>query len=559
MKKITLILISLSAAVSIQAQREVTSRLDKVTVYPSHALVEKSVRVNLVKGDNKFIITDNATTFSKDNLHFMQQEDFFITSVNLKDVNKSFNQAAKEKFSANVYSQITALNDKAEKIRLQIKDNNRLIAAYNQQLNALNNLKAVKNTQAIDTVSILKEQFEFQRQEGVKLNSLIAKAQKENEELGFNLIRTEDELENMIKQNNGNCLLTTKSKNIIVNIYSNRNMTADLQYDYLVSSVASNYSYDVNLNENLHTAVFNLKTAVQQFTNENWKDCSIVFSTNEGGWAGEDAELYTWYLNNTPQYQATKMKKAEKAVLTSNMAAARYDTQAADADIVMSSYSKEASEMPVIEAVASAENLTLGREYTLNTEQSVASNDKPQVIPLTFDTVKAEFKHFATPKNTEKVYYTALLPDWEDAGLQNTGCDIFLNGKYIAKSYINTSSAKDTMKFSAGEDKSVKITRKVRKSTPDKGFLSSNVEETVSVVIVVKNTKNQAVDLEIKDQIPVSQNADIKVTVADSGGGNLNNATGIIKWNITMQPKQTKEIKFSYTVKYPKDFNLILN
>ena len=78
-------------------------------------------------------------------------------------------------------------------------------------------------------------------------------------------------------------------------------------------------------------------------------------------------------------------------------------------------------------------------------------------------------------------------------------------------------------------------------------------------MIVVKNTKNQAVDLEIKDQIPVSQNADIKVTVADSGGGNLNNATGIIKWNITMQPKQTKEIKFSYTVKYPKDFNLILN
>lgn len=556
MKRLILGAVILSLSLTSMAQNEVKSKLEKVTVYPNSALVEKTAKVSLVKGENKFIITDNATTFSKNNLHFSQDEDFFITSVNLKDVNKSYNQASKETFSPTVYNQVVNLKDKLEKTKLQIKDNNRLIATYNQQLTALNNLKAIKNTQAIDTVKTLQEQFAFQREEGVKLNTLIAKAQKENEELGFVQTQLEDELENLVKQHNGNCNLTTKSKNIIINIYSNRNMTATLHYDYLVSSVASNYSYDVNLNEIMHNAVFSLKTDIQQSTNENWKDCNIVFSTNEGGFAGEDAELYTWYLNNNQVYTQNNAKKFKSRMTANNVASARGETMLYATE---TSADYEIEEEFSLGSVSSAENLTLSREYTLNTKQSIGSNDKALTIPLTFDTAKVDFKHFSTPKAIEKVYYTALIPDWEDLGLQNTNCDVFLNGKYIAASYINTNSTKDTMKFSAGEDNNVKIARKVRKTSPDKGFLSSNVEETVTIVLNIKNTKNQTVDLEIKDQVPVSQNADIKITNVDKGEGNLNSNTGIIKWNIQLAPKETKELKFSYTVKYPKEFNLILN
>ncbi|MBO6272982.1 mucoidy inhibitor MuiA family protein, partial [bacterium] len=534
-------------------------RLDKVTVYPNSALVEKSVKVNLQKGSNKFIITDNATEFSKQNLHFAQNEDFFITSVNLKDVTKSFNQVAKENFTPNVYNQITSLRDKLEKTESKITDNNLLISTYNQQKTALSNIKAVKNPQAIDTVKTLQDQFAFQREEGIKLNALIGKAKKENEELRFEKTQLEDELESLIKQYNGNCNLTSKSKNITVNIYSNRNMTATLHYDYLVSGVFCDYSYDVNLNEQDKNAVFNLKTNVQQSTGENWKDCEIVFSTNQGGWAGEDQELYTWYLNNEPKVQYVGAKMYKSRAVANSVKTTTVNLMAESGDTEYTVDAEESFDAAPMLSVAASENLTLSKEYTLNTQQAVSSADKALTIPLTFDTVKAEFKHFSTPKAAEKVYYTALLPDWEELTLQNASCDIFLNGKYIAKSYINTNSVKDTLKFSAGEDKGVKTIRKVRKSSPDKGFLSSNVEETVTVTINVENTKSQTVDLEIKDQIPVSQNADIKITNVDKGEGNLNSNTGIIKWNLQLAPKETKQLQFSYTVKYPKEFSLILN
>ncbi len=559
MKKIGILIGLLMIVCGLQAQKEVKSKLVKVTVYPNAALVEKSTRINLIKGENKFVITDNATTFNRDNLHFAQNEDFFITSVNLKDINKSFNQACKDNFLPNISTQIINLNDKVQQNKQKLADNNLLISTYRQQLSALTNLKAVKNTQAMDTIKTLKEQFEFQKEESIKLNNLIAKVQKENKELNFQLSKMEDELEDLIKQNNDNCNLTTNSKNIIISIYSNRNMTAELQYDYLVYSVASNYAYDVMLDENLHNAIFNLKANVTQWTNENWKNCNIVFSTNDAKIVGEDRELYTWYLNNQPIYREYAKGRSTKMAMNSNVMMAK-STQT---DVVSEEEFMESEgtldEVVYIESGATFENLTLSKEYTLNIRQSISSGDKVQTIPLVFDTTKAEFKHFSTPKNMEKVYYTALLPDWEDLQLLDVNCDIFLNGKYIAKSYINTNSTKDTMKFSAGEDNGVKISRKVRKSSPDKGFLTSNVETTVTVTLNIKNTKDNVIDLEIKDQIPISQDANIKITNVENLEGALNSSTGIIKWNLRLQPKQTKELKFSYTVKFPKEYNLNLN
>lgn len=559
MKRVILIWLLFSFSVTLSAQNEIKSKLVKVTVYPNSALVEKTVKVNLVKGDNKFVITNNATTFAKENLHFVQQKDFFITGVNLKSVSKSFNQSSKETFSSVVASQINNLNDRVQQIRMKIKDNNQLISIYNQQSNALKNIKAIKNTQSIDTVRILQEQFVFQREEGLRLNTMIAKVQKENEELGFVLEQDEGELESLVKRHNDNCNLTTKSQNIIVNIYSNRNMVVELQYNYVVTGVTSTYSYDVMLDEDIHNAIFNLKTDVMQRTNENWSNCDIVFSTSEAGIAGEDGELYTYYMNNQLPIYAHAPSKLQKVMITKNIVQTNGRSDERNLEYRTDEEEKEMDYDYDIQSATSSENFTLSKEYVLNTKQTIGSNDKPQTIPLVFDTTTVLFKHFTTPKNIEKVFYNALLPNWEDLGLQNVDCDIFLNGKYIATSYINTNSTKDTLSFSAGEDRGIKVARMVTKSSPDKGFLSSNVETTVVIKLDLKNTKSKEVDLIIKDQIPISQDANIKIVNVENNGGYLNSNTGIIKWSIKLKPKEVKELKFSYTVKYPKEYNLILN
>ncbi|MCF0209781.1 MAG: DUF4139 domain-containing protein, partial [Bacteroidales bacterium] len=278
------------------------------------------------------------------------------------------------------------------------------------------------------------------------------------------------------------------------------------------------------------------------------------FSTSEGGEAGFDAELPINYLNFNETKARYSNNKRMANLMVAKMANSTEEEYVSN-DLVIA---EEAQ--PVFMAGVTIENLNLSKEYTLNTKQIIASNENTLTIPLVKDTTAVVFSRYSTPKNEEKVYYTALLPDWEDLGLLDVDCKVYLNNKYVSQSYINTANTSDTMKFSVGEDKNVKVARKVRKSSPDKaGFLAKEVEETVTITLNVKNTKSEKINISLKDQVPISNNTEIKVFDIKYTEGDFNANTGLIRWNLNLEPKEEKIITFSYSVKYPKGHSLHLN
>jgi hypothetical protein len=68
----------------------------------------------------------------------------------------------------------------------------------------------------------------------------------------------------------------------------------------------------------------------------------------------------------------------------------------------------------------------------------------------------------------------------------------------------------------------------------------------------VRNTKAIALDFEVEDQIPVASDNTIKVDLLNKDGAIYNELTGKLTWKITVKPKDSKKIVFSYEVRYPK-------
>jgi hypothetical protein len=64
--------------------------------------------------------------------------------------------------------------------------------------------------------------------------------------------------------------------------------------------------------------------------------------------------------------------------------------------------------------------------------------------------------------------------------------------------------------------------------------------------------------LKLTDQIPLSANSEITVEATELSGGNLNSTTGMVTWDFTLAPQQSREVVLTYTVKYPKDKEIIL-
>lgn len=554
MKKLFLSVALLAVGTVAFAQTEVQSKIDKVTIYPNGALVEKSATVNLRQGDNKLIFSGNANSVQADGVHFSSSPDWFISAMELSHNTLTNKVAAEKNLPAAAFAQYQTLVNKQDDLLLKVKNNNSLISTLNKQLSALNNLKAVKTPEKFDTIDNLKAQFEYQRSETQRINAAISKAQSENDDWYYQLSQINAEKEALLQRHTGGKSLNKMENGIEVSIYANRTLNnAHISYSYFVSNVRCNYSYDAMLDEDLHRAIFMLKASVSQNTGEHWRNCPIVFSTHQAGYAGFDQALYPYYLDFVEPitYRANGFAKS-KAMMRNTMTT--MEMVDAEEEVVVAEEALDFSMEP-----SAGQEFTLSREYTLNTKQTIPFDPsmKGQTMLLTSDTTNIAFARFSTPKIEEKVYYTALLPEWESLGLLDASCAVYLNNKFVSRSDIATSGVGDTLRFSIGEDRNVNVTRKVVKSSPDKsGLLSKEIEETVTVKLTLKNTKNEKVEVTLKDQVPLSGNAEIKVGNVVTGSAEYNSQTGLLRWLVTMEPRQEKTLTFSYTVKYPKGKNL---
>ena len=131
--------------------------------------------------------------------------------------------------------------------------------------------------------------------------------------------------------------------------------------------------------------------------------------------------------------------------------------------------------------------------------------------------------------------------------------NIFFEGTFTGKSYIDPNNIKDTLSLSLGRDKRIIVKREKLKEFTSRKFIGANQREQYAWEISVRNTKPETIKVTIEDQVPVSQNSQIEVTTVDLSGAKYNKDTGKLSWDLQLQPNETKKVVLKYEVKYPKD------
>ncbi|MBQ0159549.1 MAG: mucoidy inhibitor MuiA family protein [Bacteroidales bacterium] len=544
MKRQLIALVIACMSLSAMAQTEAKGKIEKVTIYPNSALVEKSITASLQPGENKFIIRGNAAAGTSD-LHFAQSADWFITSMLTKTADLSENEVLAQILPSAAYTQYQTLKTQRDEVALKLSNAATLIGVLNQQAAALTSLKAVSNTKAFDTLINLKAQFDYQRKESQAINAAKAKAEKEIEELNAKQRQLNNEMESILKKHTGGRHIPMGQSDIYVSIFSNRAIAnARIDYSYRTTNVGCIYTYDVMLDEDRKSAAFYLKASVAQFSGENWNNCLLTFSTTESGYAGYDTELSPYMLDFRTPVTYTQ-RSLDKGFLARNMV-----TMEASEESLPAKKTKSAK----LNDMSVRSNQTLSHEYALQTRQSIPSGEGAQMLLLQNDTTQASFARYATPKNEEKVHFTALLPNWEDLGLLDVGCNVYLNNRFVSTSDIQLAGSGDTLRFAVGQDPNVMVKRKLTIASPEKGgFISKEVTETVTITLDIKNTKREDIEVRIKDQIPIAANSEIQVFDIKTSGGTLDSRTGVVRWLVPIKALEQKTITLTYSVKYPKD------
>ena len=121
---------------------------------------------------------------------------------------------------------------------------------------------------------------------------------------------------------------------------------------------------------------------------------------------------------------------------------------------------------------------------------------------------------------------------------------------------MNPAVINDTLELAFGRDNGIKVTRTKLPVKESNKLLGSEITKTIVYELKMKNNKSKNINLIVEDQIPVSQNKDIKIEMKDNGNSVYNIQTGLLQWSLAMNSNEYKTLKFSYAVTYNKDMPL---
>jgi hypothetical protein len=192
-------------------------------------------------------------------------------------------------------------------------------------------------------------------------------------------------------------------------------------------------------------------------------------------------------------------------------------------------------------------------DFEVDIPYTVLSDNKSYSIDMIKHNLPASYKYYSVPKIEPAAYLTANLTNWEQYNLLEGEANLYFEDTFVGKTILDTRAASDTLQISLGRDKNISVQRKKIADYSSKKFIGTRKEELRQWQINIKNNKNERVSMEIFDQVPVATLDEINVEIEEKSKGTIDSETGEIKWEVTIDPRNTMDLTLKYLVKYPKN------
>lgn len=360
-------------------------------------------------------------------------------------------------------------------------------------------------------------------------------------------------MESQLNEQIGDSQLPTAEVAVLLSSPAKTNASIELKY--VVKESGWVPSYDLITEDINKPVLLKYKAKVYNNSGVDWNDVKMKISSADPLKSASKPDMQPWYLNfnqptsyynnnnNRMAYGNSKESGAPQSIAQSQTL---YEVEIVDKKV---NKGKQKELPKITEEIQISE---LSAEFDIKQNYSVPSDAKPYLIDVTSYTLNASFQYYSVPKVEKEAFMLAKIAGWEDLDLIEGHANVYFGGTYVGQSYINTRSVADTLDLSFGRDKKIVVTRTKLKENSSEQTASTTKKMTYTYEIVVKNNHKTAVQIEVEDQLPVSQNNEIVVDVKELSKAERDEATGGLKWKMSLAPDESKKIILSYSIKYPK-------
>lgn len=583
----------------LKAQQKFYPQINKVTVFKQTAQIDKSLAIELKKGYNEIILLGNSSRLNTQSIQFNSSKDFVITDFSPYIQFVRSTQEMEDKLTDKEKLRVKVIKDSIELLRdkrNEIRDRMDILTSEGR---TLNNIKELEKPQKADSMSLIVDALNYYRSKNIEIAGLQYNLNESDIEFQKLIRKLKQELQIILQDKEEGENLSKEEYCVKLNLYAKNDVKTRINYRYNVTGIYWTPLYDIRFSSTNNPATFLLKAEFQQTTGEDWKDVSIVFSTEEQSTniksmtlkpmvykkqvAGERPKTVATVSTvddivaqvggiSDVESQGKARGEGGKVIYVQGVAKKGsvnipkpvIEKGSAESAVRMTSEDIEKMQTEIITENAStgisSSNNLLTQDYIVKMKYTIKSGERAKIIPLQEQNTKVNYKYFSVPKKEKVVYLAALFPTWEELGLANARANLYIDNKYVNSTYISANQTLDTLKVFVGRENKIAIERKIIKEKPiEANRKGTELEQVINVKILVKNNNNNSVDIKIDDQIPISNSEKISITKGELSGAIYDEKTGLLYWETSLKPLESKIFTFSYTCKYPKDVELPLD
>ena len=522
-------------------EQKIDAPISSVIVYLSGGEIMHKKQVTLVPGRNELVFVGLSSHLIPKSIQFSGTGDFALLAISSR-IDYLFGQKKSDIRIKQVLDSMIVMED-----ALSITRGN--IDAYTRERTMLDQNRVVDGGADGVSAAELKATSDFYVTRMMEINAEIVKLNRKATNQQEILDRLTLQYDELNQRDNPPMAEIT----ILVNNATTASLVSQVELRYVVSDCGWAPSYDLIAEDVGKPIDLKYRAKVFNSTEVDWKNVKMKLSTADPMQSAIAPVMEKWTLNfennnNRNYYDYNQQQQsynnyevnAPGALSSQNV----WNTSGKGND------GKDGPVEPVqYENIQVSE---LAAEFDIKQTYDIHANGQPYIVDVTTHTLNATYRYSCIPKMEREAFLLARITGWEDLDLVEGPANVYFGGTYVGQSYIYTRSVDDTLDLSLGRDKKLVVTRTKLKEFNNEKTAGASKKETFSYEIVVKNTRKTPVEVEVMDQIPVSQDAEIVVEAIELTKGVLDPATGFVTWRMNIPPGEQQRVVLTYSIKYPK-------
>ncbi len=363
-----------------------------------------------------------------------------------------------------------------------------------------------------------------------------------------------------------------------------------IRVSYLIPQASWYPHYEVDVDTATGTLQLRAFAIVRQLTGEDWPEVPVSFSTSTPELGSGIPELAAIRLERA-RYQDIdlpaqfsggmddrhfRFKRSENARLrdavygNANLA---FDRSITDSGVVgtviaggffdsreKKNLSAEGLARRLVPTLPIESNRGFLRIFTSVKPEQIPSDGEPHRLLYAIKNLKFDEKRICVGEMNTAVFrqIIALLPGSDP--LLEGSVAVFLGDDYLGQSTIETTAPGEELTLDLGVDGQVTVKRIERDSEEKVGIFSKALHYRTDLTMTIENFHSEPVSISLRERIPFTESEDLRIkidrTTTTHLPEGLDSDDGLLSWQLTVDPGEPLEVKFSWWIEAPPGVRL---